>query len=61
MLLEEIVEIALELFDSCRHVHMTNFSINSIRVGQCRGCVFMRPNRGLELVSTHLSHGNATL
>jgi len=61
MLLEEGVEIANELVDCLSHVHMANFSINGIRVGECHGGIFICSHSGLELVSTNLSQGKTRL
>jgi len=61
VLLEEGVEITDELVDCLSHMHMANFSVNGIRVGECHGGVFVCPHSGLELVSTNLSHGTTRL
>ena len=61
VLLEEAVEVANELVDCLSHVHMANFSINGIHVGECHGGVFVCSHGGLELVSTNLSHRKTRL
>jgi len=61
VLLEEVVEITNELVDSLSHMHMANISINGIQVGECHSGVFVCSHSGLELVSTHLSHGKTEL
>ena len=57
MLLEKVVEISNELIDSLSHMHMANFGVNGIRVGECHSGVFICSHSGLELVSAHLSDG----